>query len=97
MKGDAVFLIFEKQRLDRFDDDSRGKKVFSRPQFRVEHGAVDMAKVQPCAVAPDLSVEWRLAVGETDLEAELLYVEVAGFFDVGDEKLRLGREPKRVW
>lgn len=50
-----------------------------------------MAQVQPCAIADDLGVEGRFAIGEPRPEAEFLAIECAGSVDVGDEKLGLGK------
>jgi hypothetical protein len=35
-------------------------------------------------------MEWRLAIKDRDLEAELPGVEIARRLDVGDEQLRIG-------
>jgi hypothetical protein len=42
------------------------------------------------AVAHHLRVEWRLAIGEGDGEAELVREEIAGRPDIGYEEVRLG-------
>ena len=47
-------------------------------------------------LAADLAVEGRLAVGEDDLEAELVGIERARRLEVGDEQLGLGGVQRRV-
>lgn len=44
-----------------------------------------MAQIQPRAVAKDLGIEGRFAIGEACREAELLFIERPGGSDVADK------------
>ena len=56
-----------------------------------EDWSADEAQVQQRLAAADLAVERRLAVGEDDLEAELVGIERARRLEVGDEQVGFGR------
>src|ERR1700730_10616274 len=69
----------------------RGRKqLLAIPLIRIDHRLFDAAQIEPRAVASDLRMERRLAIGEGGRKAELTCEEIARRLDIGDEQFRLG-------
>src|SRR6188768_3661166 len=87
---DAGCLVLQEELLDlgRAVDRHRGaEQLLAFADVAGEDRLADHAEIEQRLVPPDLAIEWRLAVGEDDLEAQLGGEVAARGRDVGDEQL----------
>ena len=79
-------LEIEEQLLDlgcAVDGDRGGQQMLALADVADEHRLADQPQREPRVVAPDLSVERRIAIDEVDRKAELAGEEIARRLDVG--------------
>jgi hypothetical protein len=69
------------------DSKRRREQLLAIPQRHIDHRLLDAAQVDPRAVARDLSIERRLAIGERNDKAEFSREEIARRLDIGDKQL----------
>src|SRR5580658_9082864 len=92
IEGDSSSLITQKQLFDFVRSGNRngsGEQMFPLANIAGEHRFRDQPQVDSCIVADDLPIEWRIAIDECDLKAELVCKELAGTLDIRNEELRL--------
>ena len=92
VEGDSCSLITQKQQFDFVHSGNRygcGEQLFALANIAGEHRFADQPQVEPCIVAADLAVLWRIAINEFDREAELVCIKIARTLDVRNEELRL--------
>ena len=53
------------------------QQLLAIPLIRIDHRVFDAAQIEPRAVAPDLRIERRLAIGEANRKAELAGEKIA--------------------
>jgi hypothetical protein len=84
-------LVTRKKLFDLLTGSNRersGEQMLTLPDIAGEYGFADRAQRKARMVTGDLRIEWRIAMDEVHLEAELIGIEVARGFDVSDEQLR---------
>src|SRR5689334_18381985 len=92
MKGHSCGLVTQKKLFDLVcgrDGEGSGEQMLALPNI-CEYGLTHHPQIEPCVVAGDLSVVWRIAIYESDRKAELIGIEIARCFDVSNEQLCFG-------
>jgi len=74
-----------------------GEELLALANIAREDGFADYPQIEAGLVAGDLRVEWRIAIGEAEGEAELIGIEGARGLDIGDEQLCFGRNEDGAW
>jgi hypothetical protein len=100
VEGDSSSLITQKQQFDFVRSGNRdgcGEQLFAFANIAGEHRFADQPQVEPCIVAADLPVVWRIAKDEFDREAQLVCIKIARTLDARNEELRLDGMENGTW